>query len=427
MRYLRITNGGEIEPQALHLVGASSKRNDASKIGQFGSGNKYAMAFLLRNNYGLRVFSGETEISIETKPETFRDNTYNVIHIAGEKTSITTEMGKDWKFWQAIREVYCNALDEGKHSLDFVQEINPVAGLTQFYINNTGDVMEFMQNFDNYFAINKRILFECPTGRILEKSGTKANIYRKGIRCQNSEKASCYDYDFNDIMINEDRIVMYNWQIEEKMWDIIYQCTDKEIIKNILIHSGSGEYLEGSLSDISSISTDSISEEFKEVVSDIKLAPKGLSGLLDPDEFGSTTIIPTKIFEAVRAFIADDSVAHKFKMSTGGALFRTIEQTLLHTETIRKALDFLKEADFEIPYEINVCIFDEKDVLGCAFSGEIYISDICMEMGVNQVVNTIIEEYIHIKYDCLDKTRKMQTSIITEFVSYMQKINSYAI
>lgn len=51
MKYIRIKNQWLIEPQALHLVGASTKRNDASKIGQFGSGNKYAMAYLLRNNY----------------------------------------------------------------------------------------------------------------------------------------------------------------------------------------------------------------------------------------------------------------------------------------------------------------------------------------------------------------------------------------
>lgn len=427
MKYLRITNAGEIEPQALHLVGASTKRNDASKIGQFGSGNKYAMAYLLRNGYGLRVFSGENEIPIETKPEEFRDNTYNLIYIAGEKTSITTEMGKDWSFWQAMREIYCNAIDEGGHSIDFVQEIKPESGVTQFYILNKGDAMDFIHNFDNYFAINKKVLFECPVGRILEKSGTTANIYRKGIRCSNSSKPSCYDYDFNEIMINEDRIVMYGWQVEEKIWDLIYQCTDKEVIRNILIHSGNGEYVEGSLSDISRLSTDGISEEFKQVVSDIKIAPKGLSGLLDPDEFGSTTIIPTKIFESVRAFISDDNVAHKFKMTNAGALFRKIERTLLHNETMRKAMDFLNEAGYEIPYEIHLCVFDEKNVLGCAFQGEIYISDVCMEMGVSQVVNTIIEEYIHIKYECQDKTRKMQTAIITELVSYMQKVNSYAI
>ena len=55
MKYLIITNKGEIEPQALHLVGASTKRGDSSKIGQFGSGNKYALAYLLRNEHEVLI------------------------------------------------------------------------------------------------------------------------------------------------------------------------------------------------------------------------------------------------------------------------------------------------------------------------------------------------------------------------------------
>jgi len=32
MKYIRISNDGLIEPQALHLVGASTKRNDEFKF-----------------------------------------------------------------------------------------------------------------------------------------------------------------------------------------------------------------------------------------------------------------------------------------------------------------------------------------------------------------------------------------------------------
>jgi hypothetical protein len=427
MKYIRIKNNGLIEPQALHLVGASTKRNDSSKIGQFGSGNKYAMAFLLRNNYGLKVFSGLNEITIDTKPETFRNETFNIVFINGEKTSITTEMGKDWKFWQAIREVYCNALDESGASIDFVQDICPTDNETHFYIDNKGDVMDFMSNFNNYFSVNKKVLFDCEYGQILEKTGEHANLYRKGIRCFNTTKFSCFDYNLNDISINEDRLVQYFWQIEEKIWRLIYSCTNTEVIRTILCNSANSEFIEGSISDISSMTPTHISDEFKSVLSDIKVAPKGMGGLLSAEEQASTILIPSKIFEGVRGVLSDDNVSQKFKIASSGAMFRKITQTLLHDETLRKANDFLNEVGLEIPYTINVCVFDDKNVLGCAHKGEIYLSDVCMEKGVAEVVNTIIEEYIHIKYDCQDETRKMQTAIITEFISYMQKVNSYAI
>lgn len=428
MKYIKITNTGEIEPQALHLVGASTKRNDASKIGQFGSGNKYALAYLMRNNYDIQIFSGLNQISIDTKPETFRENIFNVIHINGEKTSITTEMGKDWQLWQAIRELYCNAIDEGGYRIDFVQTIEPSEGVTQFYIENKGEVMEFMIRFDDYFAVNKKVLFESPAGRILQKTGSSANIYRKGIRCFHTTKTSSFDYDLTNVDINEDRIAKYFWEVERSVWELIFQCTNKEVIRQILIDCGGDNTLEGNLSDYTTISTIEPSKEFNEVVSSLKIAPKGLSGLLETEELGNTVVIPTKIFQSVRGGLSDDNVASKFKLTSNSHLYVVIENhTPLQKETLRKAMDFLKEVDFDIPYAIEIARFDNKEVLGAAHEKRILVSDICMEKGVTEVVNTIIEEFIHLKYGVKDETRAFQTATITEFISYMQKTNSYAI
>ena len=193
------------------------------------------------------------------------------------------------------------------------------------------------------------------------------------------------------------------------------------------MNSADSEFIEGCISDIATIHTSSISEEFKSVLSDIKVAPKGMAGLLSAEEIASTVLLPSKVFQGLRGIINEDSVSQRFKVTNNGAMFRKITETLLQTETLRKAQDFLNEVGMNIPYKINVCVFDDKNVLGCAYKNEIYLSEICMEKGVAEVVNTIIEEYVHLKYDCEDKTRKMQTAIITEFVSYMQKVNSFAI
>lgn len=427
MKYIRIKNTGLIEPQALHLVGASTKRNDSSKIGQFGSGNKYAMAYLLRNGYELKVYSGLNEIKITTKKDTFREMDFEVIHINGEPTSITTEMGKDWQFWQAMREIYCNAKDEGNYSMDYVMRIEPVEGETHFYIDTKKDVTEFLTNFDNYFSTSKKVLFEGPAGRIVEKSGTNANIYRKGVKCFNSNKTSVYDYDFNDIQIDENRLVMYSWHVEEKIWDLIYQCDNEEIIMNVLHNSGKSDFIEGSVSDYSTINSSNVSDTFRECIKKINMAPKGYAGLLNPDEMHNHIIVPTKVFDSVRAFLPDENVGDKFKVSRRAGLFREVEPTELYNETIRQAIYFLEECDLKIPYEIQQCIFDDKRIMGCAHDGKILISQVCLEKGVNEVVNTIIEEYIHLKYDVKDETRAFQTAMITEFISYMKKKNAFAI
>ena len=90
MKYLRIKNNGLIDPLALTLVGASTKRNDETKIGQFGSGNKFAMAYLIRNGYEVQIYAGKRNIAIETVDETFRGIDFKIIKIDGRETSITT-------------------------------------------------------------------------------------------------------------------------------------------------------------------------------------------------------------------------------------------------------------------------------------------------------------------------------------------------
>ena len=48
MKIIKITSKGEIDERAFSLLGASSKRDDNTKIGMFGSGLKYSLAYLLR-------------------------------------------------------------------------------------------------------------------------------------------------------------------------------------------------------------------------------------------------------------------------------------------------------------------------------------------------------------------------------------------
>jgi hypothetical protein len=416
-----------ISPQAIHLLGASTKRNDQSKIGQFGSGNKYALAYFLRNGYDLKIYAGLEEIAITTKAETFRDQSFDVIYVNGERTSITTGMGVEWKFWQAIRELYCNAIDEGGHSLDFVQEITPVEGETHFYIDTKKDVMEFVTNFDDYFATKKKVLFDCKYGRILEKTGTNANIYRKGVKCFISNKTSVFDYDFNEIDIDENRLVKYFWEVEQKIWKLVYECDNKEMIMSVLGHSADHNYLEGCLSEISTISAYSISDAFKECLQRNKFAPAGYAGMLKPDEVHQHIIVPTKIFKSVRSHIPDENVGDRFKTTKRGDMYREIEPDSLQEAIIVKAEEFLTECGFKIPYVIKVAIFESKEIGGAAIGETIYLSDIGIEKGVSTVVNIIIEEYIHIKYDCADETREFQTAAITELVSYMKQKNAYLI
>ncbi|MEE9573481.1 MAG: hypothetical protein V3W20_10565, partial [Candidatus Neomarinimicrobiota bacterium] len=113
MKYLKITNKGELDIRLVSLMGGTTKSSDKFKIGQFGTGLKYVLAFMFRNNIDFKIFVGENECKIHTEIETIRNQDFEIICINNQRTSITTQMGEDWKAWMIIREIWCNALDEG--------------------------------------------------------------------------------------------------------------------------------------------------------------------------------------------------------------------------------------------------------------------------------------------------------------------------
>src|SRR5574343_1021192 len=147
--WLKISNQGLIDPNALILMGASSKRDDVSKIGFFGTGIKYALAVLLRNNIAIKIYNGVKEIEVSTKTVSFRDKEYQQVFIDGRETSITTDIGPDWKIWYAIREIYCNAIDEG--GMDILQVSTPMMHLyddtTTIFLEIPKDIHDILDNW----------------------------------------------------------------------------------------------------------------------------------------------------------------------------------------------------------------------------------------------------------------------------------------
>ena len=87
--FVLFTNEGEIPVNAFKLLGASSKRGDSSKIGFYGTGLKYAIVLMLRENIPFKVFSGTSEIKISKRSTKFLDQKIDVMTVNGEKTSIT--------------------------------------------------------------------------------------------------------------------------------------------------------------------------------------------------------------------------------------------------------------------------------------------------------------------------------------------------
>jgi len=430
MKYLKISNVGEIENAALYLL-ASTKRGQADKIGQFGSGNKYQLCYFVRNNYEYKVFSGTREIEIKTVPTKLRDQEVNVIYVDGKETSLTDQMGPTWELWQSLREIYCNAIDEGDPNIEIVTDIQPVEGETHFYIGFNSEINAFMENFDKYFANKDNVLFSCSIGKIMRKQGEVANVYRKGIRCIDSHAPSIFDYDLNNIPINESRLIERGWQRDEEIWKLIQRCTDIRIIdkifRNILtLDSSPIEMPESGFSTLCFPFDQS--EEFKTFISSVKIIPVAYSVFFTSEELKDYIIVPARVYSEFQGQISSDEYM-KGITKTAKHLYRTVIPSPVIQATIDRALEFFKECGMDIPYDIQVAQFDNKKVYGTVdeTTNAIILSNLGIERGIQETVDTIYEEYIHLKYNVNDETREMQSALIRESINYMKKKNTYII
>jgi hypothetical protein len=431
MKYLVIENEGLLELGALSLMGASTKRGDSSKIGMFGSGNKYALAYFLRNNIEIKILVGKEEVKIELKKEKFRDREFDVVWIDGEKTSITTEMGQEWSLWQAVRELYSNAVDEGLRTFAVFNmgEFCPSEGITSILVEATPEVENFMFNINDYLAINKEVLFENEHGKVYRKHGSKACIYRKGIKCFETHKDSIYDYDFNDICINESRMVSFSWDVPQSIYKILYACEDVNLVRNILYNLSNGKnYLEHQIDDSLVTIHDQISGAWVNAVEDKNVCPRSLGGYVDDEEKPKTLFLPDKIYNAIVAKTGAKNQPKSFKITGRGQAFQIVEElSELNEFMLKEVVAFLKECKFDIPYIITVVDFKDKDIHGGVGEEEILLALNAFDRGKDWILNVILEEYIHLKHKAADLSRKFQDAAIMELITYMKGINTHSL
>lgn len=433
MKYLLIQNQGLIDPFDLSYMGGSTKRGDSSKIGFFGSGNKYALATLITNKVPFRIFSGLDEIIVKTKPIIRRNQQFDAIYLEFKgttlDTSLTAQMGPQWEPWFAVREVYCNAMDEGGvQVVPAIENIEPSAGTTRIYIGINQHIEHVVSQWNKYFSKDRiDIHEEIPGLKLLFKYDKGLRIYRKGVLVhEDLEIESLFDYDIEEAEINENRTLSNVYSVKWNIERIIAKNASSTILKRILLGM-----------HISVLEKKRIFEydmEFhlymKHNIANWAAAAKGftlinetVSGIyVNEAQDDNALLLPGSVIRGIVGDVTEEVVTYGVERSGMKFPYRPYEPNEEDAIAVSNAVTFLRNAGYiDKDYDIEIVRFDNPKVYAATDGVKIRVGKNAIEQGRRFVAMVMLEELFHIESHLHDETRAFQNFILSKALTEIEK------
>lgn len=421
MKYLKITNKGLLDSRLISLMGATTKREDETKIGEFGTGLKYSLAYFLQHNIDFKIFIGNDEIKVTTVKENIGEHSFEVVYVNGKQTSITTSMCHGWKNWYAIREIYCNALDEGEATYEISEEINPESDKTCFYIQLLPEIKEVYDNWHKYFSVGREAKYKGLNCKIYAGDANELIVYRNGIRVYYSDKTPCcFHYDFNFIEINEMREIKNTYALNFKISEALLTLKDTEALEYYLANVA-GTFEAKIDYDYSWVEP---SKNWYEALGDAKII--GAEYAKEAREMISESNIV--LVEVPETLYKKLSREHKnvsaLYISDSLHTYIEFKDEILDNRLV-EAIQLLKESGyiFVDGVKFKTVAFVGHKILGTIHKEEkeIVLSEKLREMGLFELCTTLIEENEHLRTNYRDKTLEFQQHFINLYATELLK------
>ena len=229
-------NPGVIDMTAVTTFGVSVKETE-NPIGYFGTGLKYAIAILLREECSIAIQAGIDRYEFGVEKDSVRGKEFEFVTMSangGEPTRLgfTTDVGKNWKLWQAYRELYCNARDESGDAYRCSDEPDRQHDTTQVIV--IGDQVETIHNERWKYFVEGEPEFEFG-GIEMQRKPSRAYFYR-GVQIFELPRGTMYTYnDTRAIELTEDRSAKEGWWgIHYRLISAIKSATDKDFFRAVL-------------------------------------------------------------------------------------------------------------------------------------------------------------------------------------------------
>lgn len=235
-------NNGIVPLEAFTTFGVNAKPNSTNPIGYFGTGLKYAVAVTLRLGGEFRLYRGHEEYVFYVKDTDFRGKNFSMIRMKRRhqlmkwrysKLPFTTELGKDWKPWMAVRELESNCRDENGWSFIGQPDTDlPLPEQTRIMIHCPDMELAF-RNLHQIFMPEWELL--TTEGNIQVYRGQSDFIFYRGLRVMKLSKPSLFTYNYTDgFDLTEDRTAKYEFWIHTEISHMIQSTTVMEIPETVM-------------------------------------------------------------------------------------------------------------------------------------------------------------------------------------------------
>jgi len=435
---IKITNNGTIKPEALELLGYSTKRNNAATIGEKGTGLKFSLIQACRDGIEFAVATdsfictASTEIiDKENKRIILNYQIKKNKNIKKVKTSFTVHAGHtEWTDdWFILREVLQNAIDTelelelnrfgvkesiGDLASQFLSTSETIdyapEGKTSIYIKRTGRLFSVLNSIDSFFVTKE--IEDNYEGSLLPKKDTKLRIFKKGILIQEFDQTSIFDYSLSHLQLTEARQVASDWDLNYHSGLLLNSCsieTKKQVINAIIANDKIFE---------SNLCARFCDSEWKQAFELI---------------YNESVLIASEIHEHSAIVKSITNAGKTVVIINSFGLFEALEKlgvkTVKNWQQTKKAYNFIpfyiptekqakvqKILDF-FSYDKQLRFYDDiVDEAGFYNQVENYIALSVSTVLSSDLYSTLIHELIHWKYRVEDESRAYQ-DICTELIA----------
>lgn len=375
-------NAEPIDLSAVAVMGVSVKVGDCP-VGYFGTGLKFALSTLLRSGHRVALVRLGERVEFTAVAETIRGEEFQRVVMGGEKLGFTTQLGRNWRVWQAYRELRCNCTDEGGV---VGEELAPGEWGTVFEVH--GEEIAQCHRDRREIFVETAPLLATPDCEV--HPGETLCAFYRGVRAHAHERRALFTYNVLDqTELTEDRTIKNGWEVGYYAERALAQTEDEDLAEQVLMADhGTFEHA------LSYSNAGKPSQVFMDTVFRLRHNVHCNQGAVKLWERHAAVRLT---YEEVPLDAFDE------------------EQVAAALVLVARLGAVVDKKDFTVVDGLGASVF------GAVRGGRILIARAALDLGVRFVASTIYEEWLHKTEDLRDQTRELQNVLFEKLFAMTER------